>query len=909
MPVVAVGEDGGDGGSGVPAGDASGGSSEAVIGIAVGCALGGAALLALSLGFIWWRRRSSRERGAGEGAVLAGKERQGAAQQGGGLLPDATAEGDGDGAAGKGLEAAAPGEADLESSGGGCSSSTCGGGVRTDGEGESTREATGTADGTAEAPHCVVVKMAGDSSPVINGAVLGGGIDTAQLQQRPLPRPAAPAVGTLQSRHQQQQQPPAGSFIKRMLTAGGSGAGRLQPLSTAAMLCDDDLCGSQALGLSNGSAAQMMGHVAGASASASATTAITADTSAAAHQQLAFLASPVMPTTPYRPDLDLNLSLNTSVALSGELYKAAVISAAAAAAAGGASPDFGGAGPCRLACSPSPAAAEDGGLQLLQQQQQQQQQQQRRWAPPNAKPPTLVNLLLGTQGSGSEAVEVRSRTQTQQLHDGIVLLPDASGRLVAVDSARLALGCYSCGGGGGGEEPAALGSAGTANDSAAVPSGVYIDVGMAQVETAWMVTTNLDADDRGGGEQQQLLLQQAPSQPASATPVQQDLQPQPQQQDEEQPPQGPLTFISNIMQMDARGRERPMTGRGGGGGGGGGTGAAWEHSAPLWGAGGGGSLHRDIDLALLTAAYVSSNANGASDNTLHLLPVVLGRGGCGRVYEGVYRGQKVAVKMLLKGAGDGAAGDTAVLVEALQQEVEVLGRCSHPNVVRLIAACLDRHQPCLVMELCETSLEALIFRGRGGGGSAAAPPPLMPLEQVLNVALGICSALSYMHPTITHRDLKPANVLLNNAASRVPEVKLTDFGLARLRATTMPTLEPEAGTAAYLAPECFDVQNTYVTPHADLYSLGVCIWAMLTGEQPWRDYSVVAVAYKVCSKGERLPMSQLPDARCPPKLRRLVTALFSAHPRRRPAAEEVAKELMLLQQQLYMEQNPRNNGP
>ena len=133
-------------------------------------------------------------------------------------------------------------------------------------------------------------------------------------------------------------------------------------------------------------------------------------------------------------------------------------------------------------------------------------------------------------------------------------------------------------------------------------------------------------------------------------------------------------------------------------------------------------------------------------------------------------------------------------------------------MVRLIAACLDPRQPCLVMELCGTSLEALIYNRRcgEGGANAAAQSPLMPLDQVrgvgtrgclscsvcqqagssfgasqlvrspvrtnailrccfcqcprarpscthaqvLNVALGISSALSYMHPTITHRDLK-----------------------------------------------------------------------------------------------------------------------------------------------------------
>ena len=79
----------------------------------------------------------------------------------------------------------------------------------------------------------------------------------------------------------------------------------------------------------------------------------------------------------------------------------------------------------------------------------------------------------------------------------------------------------------------------------------------------------------------------------------------------------------------------------------------------------------------------------------------------------------------------------------------MLGRCSHPNVVKLLAACLDPRQPCLVMELCETSLEALVFKHEPG-----AAPTLLPLVTVLTIAIDICNALSYLHPTIIHRDLK-----------------------------------------------------------------------------------------------------------------------------------------------------------
>ncbi|KAG2434965.1 hypothetical protein HYH02_012161 [Chlamydomonas schloesseri] len=163
----------------------------------------------------------------------------------------------------------------------------------------------------------------------------------------------------------------------------------------------------------------------------------------------------------------------------------------------------------------------------------------------------------------------------------------------------------------------------------------------------------------------------------------------------------------------------------------------------------------------------------------------------------------------------------------------------------------------------------------------------LQLMKVLKIVVQIARALEYMAPTILHRDLKPANVLVNGADSPDPIVKLSDFGLSRLRAATVATLHPEAGTPAYLAPECFDVETRVVTHHADIYSLGVLCWAMLTGRRPWKDLSIPAVAYKVAVLGERPPLEQVGKQRCPPVLRALIRQMWEHDPLRRPAAAEV----------------------
>jgi serine/threonine protein kinase len=103
-------------------------------------------------------------------------------------------------------------------------------------------------------------------------------------------------------------------------------------------------------------------------------------------------------------------------------------------------------------------------------------------------------------------------------------------------------------------------------------------------------------------------------------------------------------------------------------------------------------------------------------------PICLGQGSFGRVMVGLYGGARVAVKLI-----DGNEGDREDrpymdhLILALKREVEVLGRCQHPNVVRLLAACIEAPRACLVMELMETSLDRLLSK---------APERMLPLQTV-----------------------------------------------------------------------------------------------------------------------------------------------------------------------------------
>ncbi|GIL46613.1 hypothetical protein Vafri_3574 [Volvox africanus] len=273
-----------------------------------------------------------------------------------------------------------------------------------------------------------------------------------------------------------------------------------------------------------------------------------------------------------------------------------------------------------------------------------------------------------------------------------------------------------------------------------------------------------------------------------------------------------------------------------------------------------------------------------------LLPTVRGKGSFGRVVEGMYQGQKVAVKLMNEGLAPFGASlgvRDVIQLQTLGQEVEVLARCCHPNVVRLLAACVTPPSLCLVMELMDTSLEQLIQR---------APGHLLPMSTVLQIAVDVARGLEYLHPTIVHRDLKPANVLVNDPLGPKQVAKLTDFGLARLHNSAIITTSPEAGTPPYMAPECFDALAESLTHQMDMYSLGMLLWAMLSGMQPWQGFNMVQIACRVTLGGERPPLSAVPPGRRPHKLLRLMQDCWEADPRRRPAAAEAVKELMLVQQ-------------
>ncbi|KAG2444589.1 hypothetical protein HXX76_001334 [Chlamydomonas incerta] len=257
----------------------------------------------------------------------------------------------------------------------------------------------------------------------------------------------------------------------------------------------------------------------------------------------------------------------------------------------------------------------------------------------------------------------------------------------------------------------------------------------------------------------------------------------------------------------------------------------------------------------------------------------LGKGTFGVVYKGVYKGVPVAVKTLARGS-QGEFDMNAL--KSLLHEARILAKVRHPNVVTCYGGCITDNDVFIVEELMSQNLSQLIT----AAGSAQ-----MSLEAVVGIAMDVANGLFQLHPTIVHRDLKPDNVLLDTAG----RAKISDFGLARFKMASYlaSTKNFAAGTLPYMAPETFSTKLDGISEKADIYSLAIVIWSMLSGQlQPWADYHYAAIMFKVSVQGERPVLPEDP-ARCPPRLASLIKRMWAQQPTARPGAGDVLKQLSI----------------
>jgi serine/threonine protein kinase len=213
------------------------------------------------------------------------------------------------------------------------------------------------------------------------------------------------------------------------------------------------------------------------------------------------------------------------------------------------------------------------------------------------------------------------------------------------------------------------------------------------------------------------------------------------------------------------------------------------------------------------------------------IEAILGRGGMSAVYRAFdpNLNRRVAIKIINQNLTDNPE-----FIKRFEQEASLIAQLRHPNIIQVHDFNHEGSTYYMVMEYIPGEplshrLEALKNAGMR-----------LPLAETVRIMAKICSAVDYAHQRrMIHRDLKPANVLLD----LLGEPTLTDFGIARMIGDQSPLFSAmPLGTAAYMSPE--QVRGDEADHRSDIYSLGIILYEMLSGDPPFHDDSTYQVMIK-----------------------------------------------------------------
>ena len=263
--------------------------------------------------------------------------------------------------------------------------------------------------------------------------------------------------------------------------------------------------------------------------------------------------------------------------------------------------------------------------------------------------------------------------------------------------------------------------------------------------------------------------------------------------------------------------------------------------------------------------------NRVLDQRYELLERV-GGGGMADVYKAQDRllDRPVAVKIL-----HAQFQSDEEFIEKFHREAQAAARLSHPNIVNIydVGASGDDHY--IVMEYVPGRTLKELIQQRGH---------LAP-EEALTITGEIAEALAHAHANgLVHCDNKPHNILMMNGQT----AKVADFGIARaVTESTMTYSGNVIGSVHYFSPE--QAKGTMITPKSDVYSLGVVLYEMLTGELPFTGENPVSIAMKHL-QDEPTPVRRI-DPDIPPVVEALVSRMMAKDPAMRPSSEEVVHEV------------------
>ena len=287
----------------------------------------------------------------------------------------------------------------------------------------------------------------------------------------------------------------------------------------------------------------------------------------------------------------------------------------------------------------------------------------------------------------------------------------------------------------------------------------------------------------------------------------------------------------------------------------------------------------------LPSTVAISTVNGYTPGMLGRYKILkeLGRGAMGLVYLGkdptIQR--FVAIKTIRL---DHIDNDDKLqeIKDRFFREAESTGRLSHPNIVTIYDAGKENDLGYIAMELIEgTPLSQW-----------ARKPNLMPLNEVLLTTATVADALDYAHQQgVIHRDIKPANVMLTKDGI----VKVMDFGIAKMASSSKTQTNLVLGTPTYMSPE--QIAGKKVDGRTDIFSLGVVLFELLTGQLPFTADNLSAMLFSIAHHPHPAIQTVRPDL--PPMVQEIVDrALQKELPHRYRRADEFASELRACLQSL-----------
>ncbi|WOG91458.1 hypothetical protein DCAR_0310707 [Daucus carota subsp. sativus] len=261
----------------------------------------------------------------------------------------------------------------------------------------------------------------------------------------------------------------------------------------------------------------------------------------------------------------------------------------------------------------------------------------------------------------------------------------------------------------------------------------------------------------------------------------------------------------------------------------------------------------------------------------------LGSGTYGTVYHGKWRGTDVAIKRIKKSCFAGRSSEQERLSKDFWREAQILSKLHHPNVVAFYGVVPDGPEVTLatVTEfMVNGSLRHVLLR----------KDRALDRRKKLMIARDAAFGMEYLHmKNIVHFDLKCDNLLVNLGDPKRPICKVGDFGLSRIKRNTLVS-GGVRGTLPWMAPELLNGSSSRVSEKVDVYSFGIAMWEILTGEEPYANMHCGAIIGGIVNNTLRPPIPK----RCDAEWRRLMEECWSPDPSSRPSFTEIANRLQVM---------------